>query len=105
MTVIAKILPSTKSNPHFADVEVSHSCQLCEWIPCHALVSQHLPGGVNQMSAKHVDDCRPIKYDDLYDRSRGSFLFRNEVFQAAVQIRLCPVRSLPTCDNAGGYVV
>jgi len=24
------------------------------------------------MSAKHVDDCSPIKHDDWYDRSGGS---------------------------------
>ena len=26
--------------------ELQYLCQLCEWVPCHTLVSQHLPGGV-----------------------------------------------------------
>jgi len=46
MVIIAKILSSTKSNPHLGDVEAPHSCQLCECTPCRALVSQHLPVGV-----------------------------------------------------------
>ena len=26
--------------------ELQHPCQQCEWVSCHTLVSQHLPGGV-----------------------------------------------------------
>ena len=29
--------------------EPPHACQLCEWITCHTLVSQHFPGGVGSV--------------------------------------------------------
>ena len=43
-----------------------------------------------KMSAKSklVDDCSPIKNDNLYDRSGGIVLCRNEIFLAATQIRV-----------------
>ena len=45
--------------------------------------------------SKRVNDCSPIKHDNLYDRSGGKVLCRNEIFQAADQIRFCSCPQFP----------
>ena len=97
----SRIRVSSSSWVHGARPDTSR-----DWLRCDVR-QEHLGRVIGKClcktRSKRVNDCSPIKQDDLYDRSGERSCVGTRSSKQPTRSDFVSVRSFPICDKAGGY--